>query len=395
LSYTGTMCSSGLSIGRQVSKIVNCVTVNIPFLIQVGRLIFISFHEFSYFRPCQLFKMKKFVLCLVFVLELAVVAHAQIVEFTKPPDVDTNYVKSTWETWSLRLFTSRKTNRFAIRSKETNTTVRYVPDKIWVVGVGMAYKFVLLDVGFAFPIKGESTKRFDANLSFKFKDAIIELGYRRYLGFNPNDSRGGQYAFRADVKSQVLGIDFYHSFNRSRAAFRDLASGMQVQTKSAGSFVLGGYWSWDQIKADSSLIPRNVDEFFNDAAKINFSSQISVGVLGGYAYSLVLPKNMFFFASVAPGIGINTGEIKAVTTYNPPFFPTSRLNIRAAIGYLGRGRVYVILSGSTETTWTNWKSKNLYSYTIFQLKLAVGYRFKSEIGFLEKAAQRLERFDIR
>jgi uncharacterized protein DUF4421 len=339
--------------------------------------------------------MKKIGLWIVFLIGLCDIAQAQVFGFTDPPHVDTNYVKATWDTWSFRVFTSRKTQQFSIRSKETQTRMRYIPDKIWVVGVGMAYKFVLLDAGIAIPIKGESTKRFDANLSFKFNDDVITLGYRRYKGFNPQDNLGQQYGFRADVRSQVLGIDYYHSFNKSNASFRDLASGMQVQKKSAGSFVLGGYWSWDQIKADSSLIPKNLDELFNDDAKFNFSSQISVGVLGGYAYSLVLPANMFFFASVLPGIGINTGEIKAVSTYNPPIFPTGKINIRAAIGYLGKGKVYVILSGTSDKTFTNWKSKNLYSYSFFQLKLAVGYRFSSEIAFLEKTANRIERFQFK
>lgn len=353
-----------------------------------------SIDEFRYFGAFLLLNMKRVLILLFLLLALTDCTHAQTLGLTAPPDVDTNYVTGSWETWSARVFTSRKTKQFAIRSNESDTKIRYMPSRIWVVGVGIAYKFILADLGFAIPIKGESTRRFDVQVSFRINDHVVDVGYRRYKGFNSRDNLGQKYDFRGDIRSQVFGFNYYRHFATRKVPLRGQASGMQVQKKSAGSFGYGGYWTWDQIKADSSLIPVQLNESFNGYAKAHFTSQFTFGVMGGYAFSLVLPKNLYFFAAALPGTGLNVSRVKAETTYNPPFVPNARLNVRSALGYLGPGKVYVILSGSVESTITNWGNKNRYSYTFGQLKLVVGYRFTSEIGFLERIAKRIEGMDF-
>lgn len=334
--------------------------------------------------------MKRAVLWIIFLVVLPGFASTQTLGFTAPPKLDSNYVRSTWDSWSARVFTTLKTNRFSIRSKETNTYMRYAPSKKLAIGVGIAYKFILLDVGFGLPVSGPKTQHFDVQLAFRLRNHLVDVGYWRYKGFEAHDNHGGSYEFREDVRSQTFGFNYYHDFNSNKVPLRDQMNGTLVQTRSAGTFGIGGYWFWNQLKADRSLIPENLEEYFSEEARVDFSSQFSIGVLAGYAYSLVLPRNFFLLGAVLPGIGINVGNIQAGETYNPPILPNAKINLRAAIGYVSQSKIYVIVSGDVDSIISNWGNTNRYSYLVGKLKLVVGYRFTSEIGFLEKTAKRLQ-----
>jgi len=333
--------------------------------------------------------MKRVILWIVFQVTLTGFVLAQTLGFSAPPKLDSSYVSSNWDTWSARVFSTLKTYQFSVRSRESDTHVRYTPTRKWAVGVGITYKFILLDVGFGIPVNDEATKHFDLKLSFRLKNHVVGLGYWRYKGFNLHDSYGKKYDFRGDVRNQLFGFNYYHNFDNRKVPLREQINGTSVQRKSAGTFGLGGYWFWNQLKADSSVIPKELDELFNDDAKVHFASQFSLGVIAGFAYSFVLPRNFFLVTAVLPGAGINVGEIRATNTYTPPLLPSAKINLRAAVGYMS-DKVYVILSGSGDVRFNNWGSKNRYSYLVGQVKFVVGYRFTSEIGFLEKIANRLQ-----
>jgi len=334
-------------------------------------------------------QMKRVVLLALIQVAITGIGLTQTLGFTTPPSLDTNYATRNWDTWSARVFSTLRTYQFGIRSKESGTFIRYVPTRKVSIGVGIAYKFILLDVGFGLPVAGESTNHFDFKVSFRLKKHVVELGYWRYKGFNSHDGFDTQYGFREDVRNQLLGFNYYHNFDGKKVPLRDQINGTLEQKKSAGTFGFGGYWYWNQLKADSSIIPVSLDEFFNDDAQVHFASQFSLGVIAGYAYSLVLPRNFFLVAAALPGIGINVGEIQATTTYSPPILPNAKFKLRAAIGYMGK-KIYFILSSNGDVRFTNWGNSNRYMYLVSQVKFVVGYRFTSEIGFLEKVANRLQ-----
>jgi len=333
--------------------------------------------------------MKRVVLWAFFQVAIAGIGLTQALGFTTPPDLDTNYATRDWETWSARVFSNVKTYQFSVKSHETDTYIRYVPTRKLAIGIGIAYKFILLDVGFGLPVSGEATKNFDFRLSFRLRSHVVELGYWRFKGFNSHDGFDMQYDFRSDVRNQLFGFNYYHNFDGKKVPLRDQINGTMAQKKSAGTFGFGGYWYWNQLKADSSVIPVSLDEFFNEDAQVHFASQFSLGVIGGYAYSLVLPRNFFLVAAALPGIGINVGEIRATSTYSPPLVPNSKINLRAALGYMSK-KIYVILSCNGDVRFVNWGNSNRYRYSVGQVKVVVGYRFRSEIGFLEKVANRLQ-----
>ncbi len=330
-------------------------------------------------------------LLIILFLLLADAAGAQQIGLSDPIVRDTSDSKSEVESWSLRLFTSRKIYTMAVRSRENNERVRYTPNNLYSVGAGITYKFVALDLGFNIkPRKDRPTRRFDADLTFAFGRNLLEIGYQRYRGFDLRNTDGFDLGFREDIRSQLLGFNYYRTLPGRQLSLKALSSGMQVYKKSTILMTYGGYWFWDQVKADSSIIPLSESEFFNNRAKVDFASQFSFGAMVGFAYSLVLPWDLFLFGAASPGIGFNTGKLEADRRYTAPLFPSGRLNVRAAFGYVGP-RFYVVASLNGDFNFAPWGDDQAYRYSKSKVKIAIGYRLFSTIPFLEKVSTTLQR----
>ena len=227
-------------------------------------------------------------------------SYAQGLDLADAFGLDSARIEGMWDTWSIRAITTLKASRFAIISGKSS--VSYSPNNPLSAGAGITYKFISLDVAFNIPgSEPNPTKRFDAVVSFGLKRHYASIGYQRFKGFEPNDNLNNEYAFRPDVRTQVFEMLYRFSWPRRGLSLKALLAGLQVQDKSTGVFIFGGYGMWDQVKADSSLIPPERIDDFPSRAKANFASQYSLGTTAGYAYSLVLPYNTFILVRYPPG----------------------------------------------------------------------------------------------
>ena len=303
---------------------------------------------------------------------------------------DTTRIASVWDTWSLRVFGARKAYAFRIKDRDTDEQISYRPNNPFSVGVGITYKWIALDLGINVGQEENKTRRFDVNATFGFDKNIFAVGFQRYQGYEIDYGRSDIDTFREDIRSFLMSLNYYRSEPSRRLSIKALTSGMQVQQKSTGVFMYGAYWLWDLMRADSSIIPIPVEEQFSPMAQVTQTSQFALGVSAGYAYSLVLPWNCFIFGLASPGVGLNIGRLQTETSEDrPPIFPATRIDLRAALGHAGP-RVYVIFSANADFHIVPWGDRTQYSYATSRFKLSVGYRFRSKIGFLEKAADSLK-----
>ena len=303
--------------------------------------------------------------------------------------LDSARIEGSWDTWSLRVFTSYKSLNFGLRNTSNDGRIRFTPNNRYSVGVGITYKFISADIGFA--IKSQQanhTKRFDGSVTLALANNIFELSYQRYKGFNVTDEMGIEYPFRSDIRSQVLGIQYFRSQPYRRLSIKQLATGMYVQKKSTGMWYYGGSWFWDQMKGDSSVVPPARYDEFEGAASIELASQISLNAHGGYTYSLVLPYDLFIFGAAGPGLGVARTRGKGGEDNFLSVRPSASGVLRLAMGYTG-AKMYVVLSANYTASVTGWGEGRQYYYTRGRIKFAVGYRFTSEIGFLERMADGL------
>src|SRR4029078_4436335 len=95
----------------------------------------------------------------------------------------------------------------------------------------------------------------------------------------------------------------------------------------------------------TNIIPQGALYEFDDAAKISEANLLTAGLIGGYAYTFVLPAHFTITLSLTPGLSFNIGDLKTTTYYNigHPFTVSPKIVSKSAVGYEGK-KYYSFLS---------------------------------------------------
>lgn len=315
-------------------------------------------------------------------------------------EIDTSYIKSYAEIFTLRVGLTNKKNEFEILEKNTEDNVKYAPNSSLNFGMGFSYKWAAVNLAFTLPGTNNddetygNTKRFDLQTNIYARKFIVDIVFQFYNGFyvanptliNPGWVQGDPYPIRDDIKSFAMGFSGNYVFNNRKFSYRSAFTFNERQKKNAGSFTAGGGMLLFNLKSDTGLVP---GELFPDSiVPINFDkvSLTSTYILGGYAYTFVI-RNWYFTLSLGLGGGLSTSrsrttnDIKAKS--NPSFSIIS--DFRGAVGY-NSDLIYVGLSWNTGAFAVNSSKDLLITYGLSKINFYVGYRFykwfKSSRGML-------------
>ncbi len=304
------------------------------------------------------------------------------------PDLDTNFIDLQRDKWSIRAFSSMKYHALFIRDENLGQTVRFTPNNVFAVGVGFAYRFWLIDVGFGIsPNQDNGTESFDLQTSIILGSRhLFSFGLQWYRGFQ---TRGLETnPFRDDLRVAYGGIDYAYYFNYRKLSMRAVFRGDLRQLKSSFSPILGAFLSADYVRSDSNLITR--PDFVMEGQIVDAHTWVS-GVQAGIAGSWVAVNNLILFGSFLPGVGFEWGNVEARgTSFQPRWRPASKINVQAAIMYT-HPRFYLGLTGNGNFYFPNITSEIQYRYQVGKIKLLFGWRFFSRIELLEKANRILEK----
>jgi hypothetical protein len=290
------------------------------------------------------------------------------------PELDSAYVEVDYKQWSIRAFGVIKYHTVILKNNKGGV-VKYFPTDPLSIGLGFAYRFLLIDIGIRLN-KDNTLSRLDLHGNLVLKKNLIEVFIQRYEGFQERADNSINL-FRDDLKSSLFAINHFYNFNNKKLSLGSVLAGNKIQKKSTGTFVLGSYFSYNQVKADSSIVNSSEQNSFNEFANFTNLKTINFGAYFGYAYSLVLPKNFAFFSTINPGLGFNISKSEGDETYTPPIFPSGKLNFRASLGHYAK-RIYIILGFNTYLTFIKLGHGNRYTLNAGQLKLAIGYRMNSK-----------------
>ncbi len=289
--------------------------------------------------------------------------------------IDSLLIDRDLRNWSVRLFGNIRAQGFKLSNNEAALT--YIPNNLFGVGVGLATRKLILDI--TFNIKDENTEntdRFDFRGGFIFNQNVIDFYFQVYDGFNVENSLNSSTVFRDDIKSIAGGIDYLYLFNAGEYSQRVLRSGLKNQKRSVFSFGLGGFLVYNQISADSSIIPMEFDPYFNEQARITNITNYGIGVLGGLVGLFKLPSNFYIGLSAKVGIGLSIKNAETETlSYNPGNPMIYKLNGSALFGYKWN-RFYTNISFRAGINGSNLDFDNNGSFTQIGGKLALGYRIK-------------------
>ena len=230
---------------------------------------------------------------------------------------DTAYISKP-KRLTIRIFGSRNYVSEQFIDNRVDETLKYKANMPISTGFGLSYRGIGLSLGFRTGIvkkyeKYGETKSFDLSTQlFLPKIAIDIYGsyYRGYYVTDPssilNNSGTGPYYIRPDLHTGLVGINGEYIQNAKKFSFSSPYSQTQYQKKSAGSFLFGAGIYAIFINADSSIVPKtinNADFFKGD--QFNKSNIYSLVINGGYAYTLVIEKNYFVSGSLNLGGGLS------------------------------------------------------------------------------------------
>jgi hypothetical protein len=254
--------------------------------------------------------------------------------------VDNGYYITFPKKLLVRLFLSQKFAPFTI-SSHTDKELNYKTNSKLNLGIGATYKSFTLNLSSGFKFLNNDngqgiTKGLDLQLHiFPKKWAIDILGtFIKGYYLNPNDKSGlnfNTYYLRPDFRREVIGFTIFQVPNSNKFSYKASVTQNEWQTKSAGSLLYGAEIYFGIIKGDSALVPNKVSNYFEQAGinKINF---FSIGPGIGYAYTLVVSKNLFITGSFIASLDVNfSSEEKTNVTHKLSFIPGG--NYKGAIGY--------------------------------------------------------------
>jgi len=252
----------------------------------------------------------------------------------------------------IKIMNVTKSNKLEILNVNDAQSLKLAPLGTSSLGFGFNYKWLGLGVAFGLPSapskieKYGKTKRFDFQLNIYSKKFVVDAFAQQYNGFyieNPaalTNWTASYFPQRDSMQTFSLGIGGYYVFNNKKLSYRAAYVRNAIQKKSAGSLLLGGFYSLDYAGfkngTTKSFIPNYFPTAVQDSFALNAYVSKSFGISFGYTYTLVW-KKFFINLSLITGIGIknltvvtSTGEQKTKTG------SASRMIGRTALGYEGK-----------------------------------------------------------
>ena len=282
--------------------------------------------------------------------------------------IDTIFIDRDLNNWSIRFLTNVRDVRFRLQNDVED--IRYVPTDIFGIGLGIASRKVILDLNISLQLNQEArTEMFNMLGTAVVGKHVFEAFLQDFEGFYKRDLVTGEEIFRSDASSLVMGLFYRQNLNSSKYSITSLRSGLDYQKKSAISPMVGGFFLFDRLKADSALIG-----FDPNKPDIIRYRGMGIGGSVGVGGLLVLPYNFFAAASVMPSAGfmykIVESQEGVITEGNPMIF---MVNSSATVGYNSH-KIYVNLTLQSTRSTTELPYSMRHNLLQFNAKLAIGYK---------------------
>jgi hypothetical protein len=309
--------------------------------------------------------MKYFLFVLIIVsstLNAQVELHTTIKDTSKTSDSYIDYSDQLL----IKVMSVAKSNNLQLLNKNDGSSIMLKPYGISSLGFGFNYKWLGLGIAFGMPASPEDektygkTKRFDFQLNVYSKKFVVDAFAQRYKGFYVENAselinwEETSFPKHESMKTFAMGVGGYYVFNHDKLSYKAAYVRNSVQKKSAGSFLLGGFYNIDHGGFDgeenSSFVPNYFPIEIQDSLPIDEYTSRSAGVSFGYTYTLVFLKRCFINISLIPGIGVKSLHVTKEGEKIKETTGVGRFNGRLALGYEGK---HFLLGITTNTVTGN------------------------------------------
>ena len=256
---------------------------------------------------------------------------------------DTNYIQSYYNDLIIRLYSGEKSHSLELDDMNNPIKLKYLPNGYFNLGTGVNFRSFGLSLATKVPIflnseiRHGKTKRFGIQSYIYTSKFSIDLLTSFLKGYYLNNSYEYLPSYtkeidyqRSDISTANIGVSVNYIFNNTRFSYKAAFSDTEKQLKNAGSLLAGGSVFSYQTRADSSLVPREINpEYFQKSRQLTNTGVLAINANLGYAYSLVFLKNGIVTASYMLGAGAQDN------TFNNEFEQAIN-KWRFSFNYIGR-----------------------------------------------------------
>ena len=302
---------------------------------------------------------------------------------------DSTYVKSTSNFLSTYTYLTSSANKFEIKDISSGRSLKYAPNTGVSMGFGFSYKW--LGLAFSFGLKNNEIEKKGKSESFNLSTTIfgrkniIDAKLQLYSGFyieNPwiyDTSWVDTLNFpqRSDLLTNFASFSWVYVFNNKRFSYKAAFTQSEIQRKSAGSFLLGTFASYDIISADSSVLPVTARNNFVDNANFEMSDNLNITIGAGYVYSFIFAKHFYLTMSLMQGLGVqwifmayqneDYDEIRTALSNNT--------QIRLGLGYNSLRDYFGLTAFTDISPLKSRNNKTQINFSSHYVKLFYGHRF--------------------
>jgi len=317
----------------------------------------------------------------------------------RPAKYDTTYIQSYSKRLVVTLPVSTRFLQFSLNDLKTGSRLAFNPNMQYNLGVSVSSRWASFTVN-TFKLSNSDintkgkTKYKDYQLNFYGRKITTDIFVQYYSGFYIGNSKSyaaytgpNKYAIRNDVNALNVEVSSYYIVNHKKFSYRNSFGFTERQKKSAGSILLGVYYSYFNANANPSLVTPPFRSSIDPASYISNGATQNFGLNLGYIYTFVY-KKFYATASLVQGIG---GEYVAYKRDdNSNYFKLvaggGKLNIRGGLGY-DNGRYFIGTMGIFDYFLFNGNLSSTFNYTSGKFMAYVGYRFsvlKDEKKMLRK-----------
>lgn len=309
----------------------------------------------------------------------------------RPVNYDTNYIKSYQKKLVITVPVSYKQLQFSLIDFKSGNKLTFAPNQQYDFGISISSRWAsfIINTGAKLfnkdtQIKGETNYQ-DYQVNLYNRKITTDMFFQNYSGFYIKNSKTfasytntQPYDIRTDVKAVNMGASTYYIVNHKKFTFKNSFTFVEKQKKSAGSILLGTYYSYFDAKGNPSLVTYPFKSNFDSLSFIRNGHSHNFGFNLGYIYTFVFLKKFYATASLVQGIG-GTQIVYVLednTKYNKLSGGAGKLNVRLALGY-DKGKYFIGTMSMFDYYLFRGNENSTLDYNFGKFMIYVGYRFST------------------
>ena len=341
---------------------------------------------------------RNFILYLICIGCLPSCVYAQLAKFRKIVPFDSNYIRTYPKVFALYLPLTAPYLKLVFRDYKTGNKLNFQPTKQFDLGIGLNYRGLNLIVGTGISlfkeneIKQGKTKYTDIQVHYMPRRFANDIYYQKYKGFYIKNSRdfgayqsSTDYQIRPDLSSNLVVFNSNYIFNYKQFSFKNAFGFNETQLKSAGSPLVGAYYSLFNISTDSAIVSNPFTQYFSSDGTIKKSTEQTLGINIGYIYTRVILNNFHATVMLLQGGGIYKMNYTLTdnSDHSGKINIGGKTNLRLSFRY-DSGKIFVGAMSIYDNYYFNGSSSSLFNFGNGKVRIFAGYRFgKGELNIIK------------